>query len=75
MDWLSQSADLNPIEMLWKDLNKIVYARFPNNVTQLNEYALNEWPKIKGGQCKRLMEGYPERLREVIEAKGGSTRH
>ncbi|KAK3509610.1 hypothetical protein QTP70_006816 [Hemibagrus guttatus] len=33
LEWPSQSPDLNPIEMLWHVLKKVVHARKPSNVT------------------------------------------
>ncbi len=35
MEWQSQSPDLNPTEMLWKELKQAVYRRKPNNITEL----------------------------------------
>ncbi len=32
LEWPSESPDLNPIEMLWHDLKKVVHARKPSNV-------------------------------------------
>ncbi len=33
LEWLSQSPDLNPIEMLWKELKQAVHRRKPTNIT------------------------------------------
>ncbi|KAK3571484.1 hypothetical protein QTP86_012631 [Hemibagrus guttatus] len=35
LEWPSQSPDLNPTEMLWHDLKKVVHARKPSNVAEL----------------------------------------
>ncbi len=43
LEWLSQSPDLNPIEMLWHDLKKEVHARKPSNVAELQQFCQDEW--------------------------------
>ncbi|KAK3573958.1 hypothetical protein QTP86_032997 [Hemibagrus guttatus] len=45
LEWPSQSPDLNPIEMLWHDLKKVVHARKPSNVAELQQFCKNEWAK------------------------------
>ncbi|KAK3541623.1 hypothetical protein QTP86_033060 [Hemibagrus guttatus] len=46
LEWPSQSPDLNPIEMLWHDLKKMVHARKPSNVAELQQFCKDEWAKI-----------------------------
>ncbi|KAK3539696.1 hypothetical protein QTP70_012026 [Hemibagrus guttatus] len=46
LEWPSQSPDLNPIEMLWHDLKKVVHARKPSNVAELQQFCKDEWPKF-----------------------------
>ena len=57
LEWPSQSLDLNPIEMLWNDLKKVIHASKPSNVQR----------------CKRLIASYRKRLIAVVAAKGGPT--
>ncbi|KAK3563022.1 hypothetical protein QTP86_013282 [Hemibagrus guttatus] len=45
LEWPSQSPDLNPIEMLWHDLKKVVHARKPSNVAELQQFCKDEWAK------------------------------
>lgn len=45
LEWLSQSPDLIPIENLWWDL-KVAAACKPNNITNLEVTAHEEWAKI-----------------------------
>ncbi|KAK3550030.1 hypothetical protein QTP86_018655, partial [Hemibagrus guttatus] len=52
LEWSSQSPDLNPIEMLWHDLKKVVHARKPSNVA---EFCKDEWAKIPPQCCNRLI--------------------
>ena len=46
LEWPSQCPDLNPIEMLWKDLKQAVHVRKPNNLPELKLFRTEEWAKI-----------------------------
>lgn len=61
LDWLSQSQDLNPIEMLWKELKRAVHDQKPSNVAELTLFwrdvgQIPQWP------CKRLITSYHKLL-------------
>ncbi|KAK3536029.1 hypothetical protein QTP70_025510, partial [Hemibagrus guttatus] len=73
LEWPSQSPDLNPIEMLWHDLKKVVHARNPSNVAELQQFCKDEWAKIPPQRCNRLIASYRKRLIAVVAAKGGPT--
>ncbi|KAK3548405.1 hypothetical protein QTP70_012647 [Hemibagrus guttatus] len=72
-EWPSQSPDLNPIEMLWHDLKKVVHVRKPSNVAELQQFCKDEWAKIPPQRCNRLTASYGKRLIAVVAAKGGPT--
>ena len=72
MEWPSQSPDLNPIEMLWRDLKKAVHARKPSNVAELEQFC-KEWVKIPPQRCERLIASYRKCLIAVVAAGGGTT--
>ncbi|KAK3555168.1 hypothetical protein QTP86_010055 [Hemibagrus guttatus] len=46
LEWPSQNPDLNLIEMLWHDLKKVVHARKPSNVAELQQFCKDEWARI-----------------------------
>ncbi|KAK3573943.1 hypothetical protein QTP86_033016, partial [Hemibagrus guttatus] len=73
LEWPSQSPDLNPIEMLWHDLKKVVHARKPSSVSELQQFCKDEWAKIPPQRCNRLIASYRKRLIAVVAAKGGPT--
>ncbi|KAK3542039.1 hypothetical protein QTP86_011342 [Hemibagrus guttatus] len=73
LEWPSQSPDLNPIEMLWHDLKKVVHARKPSNVAELQQFCKDEWAKIPPQRCNRLTASYGKHLIAVVAAKGGPT--
>ncbi|KAK3511348.1 hypothetical protein QTP70_004529 [Hemibagrus guttatus] len=69
LEWPSQSPDLNPNEMLWHDLKKVVHARKPSNVAELQQFCKDEWAKIPPQRCNRLIASYQKRLIAVVAAK------
>ncbi|KAK3514798.1 hypothetical protein QTP70_032196, partial [Hemibagrus guttatus] len=69
LEWPSQSPDLNPIEMLWHDLKKVVHARKPSNVAELQQFCKDEWAKIPPQRCNRLIASYGKHLIAVVAAK------
>jgi transposase len=75
LDCPSQSPDLNPIENLWWDLKKAVRARAPRNLTELEQFCLEEWAKIPAERCERLVSSFRRRLLAVVAAKGGTTKY
>ncbi|KAK3509719.1 hypothetical protein QTP70_008457 [Hemibagrus guttatus] len=58
LEWPGQSPDLKPIEMLWHDLKKVVHARKPSNVAELQQFCKDEWAKIPPQRCNRLTASY-----------------
>ncbi|KAK3565476.1 hypothetical protein QTP86_010224 [Hemibagrus guttatus] len=74
LEWPSQSPDLNPIEMLWHDLKKVVHAQKPSNVAELQQFCKDEWAKIPPQRCNRLIASYGKRLIAVVAAKGDTLR-
>ncbi|MBN3293577.1 TCB1 transposase, partial [Polypterus senegalus] len=68
-EWPSQSPDLNPIGMLWKDLRKTT------NISVLKLFCPEEWAKIPPSRCAGMIQSYRKRLVAVIAAKGGHTRY
>jgi len=46
-----------PKENLWWDLKKAVAARKPNNITELEPSAHEEWAKIPKNRWQKLLSG------------------
>ena len=46
-DWPANSPDLNPIELLWAILKRVVAAESPNSVEELKNLLLKTWNNIK----------------------------
>ena len=70
-----QSPDLNPIDMLWKNLKRSVHARKPTNIHELKHFCEEEWAKIPPSRRMGLINSYRKHLVEVIAAQGGHTRY
>ena len=75
LEWPSQSPDLNPIENLWTELKQRVRKRKPTNLVQLHQICQEEWVKIPPEYCKRLIQSYPNRLKDEIKVNGHATKY
>ena len=71
LEWPSQSRDLK----LWAELKKRVRARRPINLPQLHQLCQEKWAKIHPIYCGKLLEGYPNRLTQVIQFKGNALKY
>lgn len=77
LPWPSQSADLNPIEHVWKYLKVQIGLRKqrPTSIHNLWQAVLEEWEKIPPGFIESLYSSMPKRVEAVLKAKGGYTRY
>lgn len=71
----SSTLDLNIIENVWIDLKQAVYAQKPRNVTELEAFCMEEWPRIPPARHHGLACGNWRCLQAVIAAKGRSTKY
>jgi len=46
MEWLAQSTYLNPIELVWDELDRRVKAKQPTSATQLWELLQQCWEEL-----------------------------
>jgi transposase len=76
-DWPSQSPDLNPIENLWQELNRLLRQMrpLPKNKDDLFKLLEQAWEEIPQDTLKALVHSMPRRIQAVIEAKGGHTKY
>jgi transposase len=77
LDWPPQSPDLNPIEHLWDHFKRRLsgYPSVASSMSELWTRAEEEWNKTTAQKCIELIDSMPQRIVEVIKAKGGHTRY
>ncbi|KAH9115048.1 hypothetical protein AeMF1_010892 [Aphanomyces euteiches] len=70
------SPDLNPIENLWGQLVRAVYANGKqyNDVESLKATISREWAKINISRLQDLVKSMPRRCIEVVKTKGDITK-
>ena len=76
LDWPPQSPDLNPIEHLWNEVDRRL-RHLPGQISS-REDLWNKiqqiWQEIDIDTCTNLIHSMPERISDVIKARGGYTR-
>lgn len=70
-----QSPDLNPIEHLWDDLEKRIRKHEIRNKQQLKAVLMDEWNKTSSEYTQKLVHSMPNRLKDVLNAKGLHTKY
>lgn len=71
----SNSPDLNPIESLWGYWKDKVRSRHPQNLVQLEQYAIEEWRNIPLEIVRSYIENMAKRLLEVYRMRGEYTKY
>lgn len=76
LKWPAKSPDLNPIENLWGDLARRVYAngRHFTSSIELKSTIEDEWYKTDPELCQKLVSSMKTRIFEVIQRNGSYTR-
>ncbi len=74
--WPPQSPDLNVIEHMWWRLKERLnsYPTKPSNKGELWQRIEEQWEMFTADDCRSLIDTMPQRIRDVIKAKGGPTR-
>ena len=73
--WPSFSPDLNVIEHCWDYFGRKVQAAAPTSLHQLEIVLQREWIEMPQEYVDNLVGSMRRRIREVIVARGGSTRY
>lgn len=71
MTWPPQSPDLNPIELLWDQLDRQVRECCPTSQEDLWRKLQEEWQKITKTTLEKLIARMPKLCEAVIKNKGG----
>lgn len=70
IDWPSRSPDLNPIENLWGDLERRVYAHNPRTMEELEHWIAIEWADTNLDYISAICSNMRKRLELVIAYEG-----
>jgi hypothetical protein len=70
MKWPSQSADLNPIEHLWEEVERRIRCQNFRNKNELMIKRQEVWNEIPQSTLDKLIDSMPRRCVAVIKSKG-----
>ena len=70
MEWLAHSPDLNPIELLWEQLDRMVCKKCPSSQSNLWEMLQEAWGEISSHYLNKLTARMPKVCKAVIAANG-----
>lgn len=71
MVWPPQSPDINPIELLWDELDRNVRQHCPTSQKLLWEQLVNAWQTIPAHTLQTLVSRLPNICKKLIQCKGG----
>ncbi|KAH0785246.1 transposable element tc3 transposase [Histomonas meleagridis] len=71
-DWPPNSPDLNPIELLWAIMKRIVAEQMPSTVEELKKLLEKTWNELDMELINKLCSGYVDSLRLCLEMEGQS---
>ena len=71
MEWPPQSPDLNPIELLWDELDRMIRQNTPTSEDSLFSILQTAWREISLSRLENLVLRMPRLVRKLISVKGG----
>ena len=77
LDWPAISSDMAPIENIWDELKRRIYARVPapQTVAHLRHAAIQDGQNIPQAAITRLVLSMRERCQALINARGSYTKY
>ena len=71
ISWFSQSADLNPIELVWHEHDRKDKAKQHTSATHFWQLLQESWAELPSVYLQLLVERIPRICEAVMAAKGG----
>lgn len=71
MSWPPQSPDMNPIELLWDELDRRLRETCPQSQQLLWDHLQSAWNNIPADTLQKLVCRLPKICKAVIRSKGG----
>lgn len=79
LNWPPKGADLNPIEHVWAEMEKIIRSKrpAPTSKAALSQAVHDAWEELSqnSGFIKKIVASVPRRLNAVVEEEGNWTRY
>ena len=77
LDWPALSPDMSPIEHVWDDLGRRIYARVPppQTILQLQQALIAEWNNLPQQRIANKVLSMRRRCTALIQAHGSYTRY
>jgi len=74
--WPASSPDMSPIEEVWKRMKRNITRRNPRPTTvpELRHAILEEWESLTPEVIANYTESVPERIHDLLGARGGHTK-
>ena len=66
----SQQPRLQPHRNLWSIVKHNVEKRIPTNISELNQYLVDEWEKIPNSMLSNLVSSMNHRCQMIIDGNG-----
>jgi transposase len=70
LDFPPYSSDLSPIENLWSDLKRRVYAHHPKTMEELEDWISKEWQATDLNFISHICRSMPKRLQLLLDNHG-----
>ena len=71
MDWPPQSPDINPIELLWNEIDWQVRKTQITTESSMWENIKQVWDNLKIGVLHKLVERLPRICEAIVKSRGG----
>lgn len=74
--WPPQSPDMNPLETVWNDMKRELgkVAHTFHTEAEIAAYATEQWNKVTKERLRALICTMPQRVKDLVAAKGGYTK-